>query len=154
MTKFFSIVVLFAAALYALPALAQVPAKHQNLDNGLALHGYDAVSYVDDMKAQKGKAEFAATYEGATYRFATAAHKAAFEKNPAKYQPAYGGWCAYAMGATGEKVDFDPETFKVENGKLYLFYNAFFNNTLPKWNKDEAKLKPAADKNWDKLLKQ
>jgi hypothetical protein len=55
------------------------------------------------------------------------------------------------MGATGEKVDFDPGTFKILNGKLYLFYNKFFNNTLPKWNKDEASLKAKADVNWKKF---
>mgnify|MGYP000875771816 FL=1 len=52
------------------------------------------------------------------------------------------------MGATGEKVEVDPETFKVKEGKVYLFYNAYFNNTLTSWNKDEARLHQAADRNW------
>ena len=71
-----------------------------------------------------------------------------FKKSPEKFEPAYGGWCAYAMGNTGEKVEIDPETYKIVEGKLYLFYNAYFTNTLPKWNKEEKSLKTKADKNW------
>jgi hypothetical protein len=52
------------------------------------------------------------------------------------------------MGSKGEKVSVDPKTFKVTNGKLYLFYNKFFNNTLTEWNKDEKGLQPKADANW------
>jgi hypothetical protein len=55
------------------------------------------------------------------------------------------------MGATGEKVEIDPETFKILNDKLYLFYHSWSNNTLTKWNKDETHLKTEADKNWTKL---
>ena len=55
------------------------------------------------------------------------------------------------MGATGEKVEIDPETFKIVDGKLYLFYHSFTNNTLNTWTKDEAGLKSKADKNWDKI---
>jgi hypothetical protein len=80
------------------------------------------------------------------------ANRDAFIKNPAAYEPQYGGWCAYAMGASGEKVEIDPETFKVADNKLYLFYNAYFNNTLPKWNKDEKNLKSKADQNWKAIL--
>jgi hypothetical protein len=57
------------------------------------------------------------------------------------------------MGAKGEKVEIDPETYKIINGKLYLFYNRFFNNTLPLWNKDESTLKPKADQYWQQYLK-
>ena len=52
------------------------------------------------------------------------------------------------MGATGEKVEVDPETFKIVNGKLYLFYHSWLNNTLSKWNQDEMNLQKNADKNW------
>lgn len=79
-------------------------------------------------------------------------NKEEFIKNPAKYEPAYGGWCAYAMGSDGEKVSVDPKTFKIVNGRLNLFYNKFFNNTLDDWNKDEANLKKKADVNWQKTV--
>ena len=71
-----------------------------------------------------------------------------FKKDPTQYEPQYGGWCAYAMGSKGEKVPIDPETFKITNGKLYLFYNKFFNNTLTSWNKDEPGLMNKANGNW------
>lgn len=122
-----------------------------NLESGVAVKGYDAVAYFTQNKAVKGKTALAVVHKGVKYYFSTEANKEEFKKNADKYEPQYGGWCAYAMGATGEKVDFDPETFKVVNGKLYLFYNKFFNNTLPKWNKDEANLKGKADVNWKKF---
>ena len=66
----------------------------------------------------------------------------------AAYLPAYGGWCAYAMGARNEKVNVDPETFKIKDGRVFLFYNRFFTNTLTDWNEDEGRLYPAAERNW------
>ncbi len=122
-----------------------------NLEKGVAVKGYDPVAYFKQSKAAKGKAEFAVIHQGVKYYFSSNSNKEEFKTNPAKYEPQYGGWCAYAMGSTGEKVDFDPETFKIVNGKLYLFYNKYFNNTLPKWNKDEAGLKAKADVNWRKF---
>ena len=64
----------------------------------------------------------------------------------------HGNVCAYAMGAKGEKVSVDPETFKIVDGKLFLFYNRFFTNTLKDWNKDESNLKTLADRNWKNLI--
>jgi YHS domain-containing protein len=126
--------------------------RHFNLDNGIAISGYDAVAYMQQNKAVKGSKEFAATYEGVTYYFANAANRDQFKNNPSMYEPQYGGWCAYAMGKKGEKVSIDPGTFKIVNGKLYLFYNKYFNNTLTDWNKDEANLKAKADANWQKTF--
>jgi len=130
---------------------AALRTKHFNLDKGVALLGYDAVAYMKQSKAVKGSKDFTSNYNGVTYYFATAADRDEFNKNPAMYEPQYGGWCAYAMGKKGEKVSIDPGTFKIVNGKLYLFYNKYFNNTLTDWNKDEANLKTKADANWHKL---
>jgi hypothetical protein len=55
------------------------------------------------------------------------------------------------MGYSGEKVEIDPGTFKILNGKLYLFYHSWTNNTLNKWNKDEVNFKSKADKNWSSI---
>ncbi|MEP7317370.1 MAG: YHS domain-containing (seleno)protein [Panacibacter sp.] len=123
-------------------------AKEFNLEKGLAIQGYDPVAYFTQNKAVKGAKQFATLAEGVTYYFSTAENKDLFVKDYKKYEPQYGGWCAYAMGATNEKVEIDPETFKIVNGKLFLFYHTWVNNTLNKWNKDEANLKAAADKNW------
>src|SRR4051812_31539043 len=87
------------------PALRK---KQFNLDNvGVGISGYDPVAYFMVSKPVKGNKENAAIYEGVTYYFATADNREAFKRNPAKYEPAYGGWCAYAMGTKGEKVEVD-----------------------------------------------
>ena len=122
--------------------------KHFNVANGLAIQGYDPVAYFTTKKAVRGKKEIAFSHAGITYYFSSQSNKELFERNPSAYEPEYGGWCAYAMGANGEKVNVDPETFKIINNKLYLFYNKFFNNTLKDWNKDEISLKAKADQSW------
>lgn len=81
------------------------------------------------------------------YYFSTSANKDLFFKNPKGHEPQYGGWCAYAIGATNNKVEIDHETFKNVNGKVYLYFHNFINNTHTKWNKDEQNLKTAAEKN-------
>ena len=127
--------------------------KELNLNgNHLAIEGFDPVSYFRESKPVEGKSTITYNFEGATYQFATIANKEAFISSPDSYKPQYGGWCAYAMGAKGEKVEVDPETFKILDGKLYLFYNRLFNNTLESWNKNENQLRSNADKNWKALL--
>ena len=127
--------------------------KHYNLEKGLAIQGYDPIAYFTQSKGVKGSKDISTTVEGVTYYFSSAANKDLFIKDYKKYEPQYGGWCAYAMGATNEKVEIDPETFKIVNGKLYLFYHSFVNNTLTKWNKNETVLKNNADKNWAIIYK-
>ena len=146
--------ILFVALLSA-TTFAQTATKRAaefNLEKKVAIQGYDPVAYFTQKKAVKGKATIVATYEGVTYNFSSQANKDLFLKNPAGFEPQYGGWCSYAMGANGEKVEIDPETFKIVDGKLNLFYNAFFNNTLKSWNKDEVNLKKKADSNWKKII--
>ena len=121
-----------------------------NLTDGVAIKGWDPVSYFAN-KPVKGSAHFALAYDGITYYFSSDANRELFKKSPTKYEPQYGGWCAYAMGKDGTKVEVDPETFKIINGKLFLFYNQFFNNTLKSWNKDETNLHQHADANWQKI---
>lgn len=127
--------------------------KEFNLNNnGLAIQGYDPVAYFKLGKAVKGSSSNAIYYQGATYYFSSPENKEIFKQDPSKYEPQYGGWCAYAMGKEGSKVEVDPETFKIINGKLFLFYNRFFNNTLKTWNKDETNLHAKADANWKKIF--
>ena len=73
-------------------------------------------------------------------------NKKKFDGNPEKYMPAYGGWCAYAIGATKEKVKINPNTYKIIDGKVYLFYNKNFTNTLKLWNEDEVNLKKSLER--------
>jgi len=123
-----------------------------NLSDGVGIKGYDPVAYFLQNKAVKGNKDFAVSFEAVTYYFSSAANKEEFKKNPAKYEPQYGGWCAYAMGKDGSKVEVDPATFKIVDGKLFLFYNQYFTNTLKSWNKDEANLHQRADANWQKIV--
>src|SRR4051794_12010407 len=80
---------------------APLRTKHFNLENKLAIQGYDPVAYFKQNNAVEGSKEYATYYQGATYYFSSAANKEEFKKNPAQYEPQYGGWCAYAMGSTG-----------------------------------------------------
>jgi YHS domain-containing protein len=154
MKYFLSLLMLSVFSLYATAQDAgALRKKCFNIEDGIAIKGYDPVAYFTQNKAVKGKKELAVSYQGIVYYFSTAANKELFKAAPAKYEPEYGGWCAYAMGNSGEKVSIDPETFKIVNGKLYLFYNRFFTNTLKDWNKNEATLKKNADANWPKLFK-
>ncbi|RTY76743.1 YHS domain-containing (seleno)protein [Flavobacterium sp. LS1R10] len=141
--------------LFAFSGFAQNDSKrmdHFNLEKNVAIQGHDPVAYFKQGKAVKGKKEITALHEGVVYYFSMPVNKDYFLKNPSKFEPQYGGWCAFAMGDSNEKVSINPETFKIKNGKLYLFYNAFFNNTLKSWNKNESGLMMKADVNWNKIV--
>jgi len=125
--------------------------------NKIANGGYDMVSYFTDNAAQKGKPEFTVELKGVKYQFVSEEHKNLFKDSPEKYLPVCNGYCAWGVAEKGKKVPVNPETFKLINGKLYLFFNGDFNgslfNTLPEWNKNEAKLLTQLPVNWDKLNK-
>lgn len=129
-------------------------AKHYNLDKQkLAIQGYDPVAYFAEGggKAQKGSARFTATHAGVTYRFANKQNRERFQKSPSKYEPAYGGWCAYAM-RVGDKVEVDAESFLVQDGRLLLFYNGFWGDTRKSWSRGDAKAQAKkADAAWKKI---
>jgi YHS domain-containing protein len=146
----FSLVVITCFPMYAQNTSTRT--NQFNLKNALAIGGYDPVAYFTSNEALKGNKDHTYTYQGVIYYFSSQANKNIFIKNPAAYEPQYGGWCAYAMGVTGEKVEIDPETFKILNGKLYLFYHSWINNTLTKWNSNETQLKTNADNNWKKIF--
>lgn len=150
--KNFRILILSVFVFLSLIGNAQ-EANHLNLDKNIALDSYDLLSYFTMDKPLKGKKEFQFKYNGAQYYFSSEENRAAFENNPKAYEVVYGGWCAYAMGKNGEKVAIDPLTYKIIDGKLYLFYNKYFTNTLEKWNNDEIQLKDKADKNWLEIIK-
>ncbi|MCF0061765.1 YHS domain protein [Dyadobacter chenwenxiniae] len=154
MKKQISIFLLLALGLgQAFAQTVEIRKKQFNLEgSGLAIQGYDPVAYFTMNKALEGKKEFSTNFNGTVYRFMSKQNRDEFAGNPARYEPQYGGWCAFAMGKKGEKVEVDPETFKVIDGKLYLFYNKYFNNTLKSWNQDEARLKAQANKNWSKFV--
>ncbi len=142
--------ILLISLLMSISIFTSQAQQNPNLSNGIAVEGYDVVSYFSG-KPTKGSKSFLAAYDHAIYYFSNLKNKQLFLSNPEKYAPKYGGWCAYAMGLDGSKVEIDPETYKIIDGHLYLFYNAYFNNTKTKWDNEETKFKSNADKNWTKL---
>lgn len=121
------------AALAMLLSLLAAPAEavdEQNLSAGLtaenaplAMHGYDPVAFFTRGTAALGSAEHATVHGGATYYFASDAHRKAFAKDPAKYVPAFGGYCAFGV-SVGKKFDADPRYWTISEGRLYLNLNA------------------------------
>ncbi|MDJ0929868.1 YHS domain-containing (seleno)protein [Breoghania sp.] len=87
--------------------------------DGAALGGIDPVAYFTDMKPVMGSDEFTATHDGVTWKFVSAEHRDMFTANPAKYAPAYGGYCA-TSASFGYKIPIDPKTWDIHDGKLYL----------------------------------
>ena len=84
------------------------------------LKGHDVVAYFTQNRHMVGSAQHRSDYEGVTFRFASAEHKALFDANPQKYLPQFGGYCAngiaYAIPWGG-----DADTWKIIDGKLYIF---------------------------------
>jgi YHS domain-containing protein len=136
---------LLGATVAAVRAQAPQSPPPINIDKAsLAIQGYDPVAYQTLGKPIKGMPEFAAAHDGATYRFASADHKAAFEKDPTKYVPQYGGYCAYAV-ASGYTASVDPTAWKVVEGKLYLNYNAA---VAKSWAANTTGYIKSGDANW------
>ncbi len=128
--------------------------KHWDLDRrNVALSGYDPITYFEREKPSRGSKSITASHEGVTYRFANEANRTKFLKDPATYEPAYGGWCAYAV-VKGGKTSPNPKRYKVVDGRLLLFYDAWGTDTLELWNQwiaegqTEAELLATADKEW------
>ncbi len=119
--------------------------------SGVALEGYCPVAYFAADKALRGSPEFASTFEGVTYYFVSADAKKMFDKEPSKYLPEFGGWCAFGM-AVSDKFPVDPTLFKVVDGKLYLFLRNAGVDALELWNDgEEGELIKKANAHWNKV---
>ena len=114
---------------------------------GLAAHGYDVVAYFTEGRPIPGRAKFSTAHGNATYRFASAEHLEAFEKNPQRYVPQYGGYCAYGV-SVGAKFDGNPRLWRIVDGRLYLNLNEDIQST---WEKDIPGNIEKADQNWRKI---
>jgi YHS domain-containing protein len=124
------------------------PVKPVNTDQaGLALHGYDAVAYISERKAVQGRPAFEYAWNGATWRFASAANRDRFSADPAAYAPQFGGYCAWAVSRS-YTADVDPEAFDIVNGKLYLNYSKL---VQLRWKMDRAGNIAKGEQNWPKL---
>jgi YHS domain-containing protein len=114
----------------------------------VAVEGHDPVAYFTDKRPVKGSPQFSTTYQGAEFRFASAANLAKFRANPAAYAPQYGGYCAWAV-SQGYTAKGAANHWKVVDGKLYLNYNG---DVQAKWNKDVPGFIAKADANWPTVL--
>ncbi|MET4702322.1 YHS domain-containing protein [Constrictibacter sp. MBR-5] len=116
-----------------------------NVDaQGVALRGYDPVSYFNAGTPTKGREDLTAVHEGARYQFASAANREAFMKSPGQYAPSFGGFCA--MGAAlGKKLDGDPTIWRVVDGKLYLNVHQAAST---RWQEDIPGNLVKANNNW------
>lgn len=127
-------------------------AQNYNTKQGFVAEGYDVVSYFNN-KAEKGNREFTIEFDGVKFKFSSKKNLEIFKKSPKKYIPQYGGYCAYALGVKAEKVDVNPKTFEIRDGKLYLFYDSWGTNTFELWKKEGVeKLQKQANKNWLKII--
>ena len=125
------------------------------LGESVGLVGYDPVSYFPEggSRPAKGLISISTELGGVTYRFATEAHKAEFLKSPAKYVPAFGGWCTWAVAELGKRVDVDPESYVVKNGRLLVFYRDAALDTRAKFLENPEALLTKAEANWPALAK-
>ncbi|HUS98548.1 MAG TPA: YHS domain-containing (seleno)protein [Hyphomicrobiaceae bacterium] len=115
---------------------------------GVAIKGYDPVAYFTERRPRAGKKEFSLRHKNAEWRFFSAANRAAFEADPAKYEPVYGGYCAYGV-AQGYLVKIEPEAWSIRNGRLYLNYDDGVQKT---WSKNPSGYITKADQRWPKLI--
>ncbi len=143
MKKLFLFLTLFAFGVQA----------NENIYTGFfsqtALGGYDAVSYFESGKAEKGSKQFRHNYLGVDWYFSTAAHLKKFEENPESYRPQYGGFCAWAVATKKARAPGDPKYWKIIDGKLYLNYDK---KVQQDWLKSPEEFIQQGDINWPEMV--
>ncbi len=116
----------------------------------VAIKGYDSVAYFTVNRPVKGDDKFVTTWKGAKWKFSSKENLDKFVKEPEKFSPQYGGYCAYGV-AKGNLVKIEPDKFTVVNGKLYLNYDG---DVMEDWQKDIPGYVKAGDKKFPDLLKE
>jgi len=142
-------ILLLATNVYASGPEDNLFAKHFNQQNSIAIHGYDVVSYFKGAP-QQGSGNFEVDYKDVIFQFVNQENANAFDSNPEKYLPAYGGWCATAMGMMNQKLDVTPDSYLIENGVLYLFSTSM-GPAKDMWLQNQPGVKQKADENWAEI---
>jgi hypothetical protein len=127
--------------------LAQKATGSLNATDGLAIQGYDPVAYFAEARPRRGRDAHVFDWQGARWRFASAANRDAFAANPERYAPAYGGFCAFGV-ASGYKVGIDPDAWAIVDAKLYLNYSKSVQRS---WQADIPGFIAKADMAWPAL---
>lgn len=130
-------------------ASVQNYAQNQYLKNGVAIQGYDPVAYFESSKAIEGKSEIKTEYQKATYYFSSEKNKTMFLKQPEKYVPQFGGYCAYGV-SENHTSPTDPQAFTIVDDRLYLNYNL---KVKELWSKNREERIKKADETWKELKK-
>lgn len=139
------IVLFICLAIFASSALAE---PKPNVDpSGLALQGCDPVAFFTDGKPVPGKTEFHSLWHDATYRFASAEHQTMFEKDSAKYEPQFGGYCAYGV-SKGHLAPVKIDAFQIVDGRLLMQYDT---SVRKAFNENQSGNLATADKVWPTL---
>lgn len=128
-------------------AASRRPVNTLGSPDGVAIRGYDPVAYFRQGGPVLGKTEFSVSHGGAVWRFANAENKAAFEADPERYLPAYGGFCAYGT-SRGYLVRIEPEAWSIVGGRLYLNYDLSVRKT---WLGKPGTYIARADASWPGL---
>lgn len=124
--------------------LKPVNAVSEGADSRVMLKGADVVAYFAENRYRQGSASIKSEYEGVTFRFATAEHKALFDKEPTKYLPQFGGYCANGI-AYGIPWGGDADTWRMIDGRLYIFGGK---GSLDAFELDTAATLALANKYW------
>jgi YHS domain-containing protein len=130
-------------------ALKPVNAVELPPSERVMLKGADVVAYFTESAYRQGSAEHQSTYEGVNFWFASAAHKALFDQSPVRYLPQYGGYCANGI-AYGIPWGGDADTWKITDGKLYIFGGQASKDG---WELDEKANLALAEKYWAEEVK-
>lgn len=117
-------------------------------DDAGAIRGYDSVAYHTQQMPVKGSSEHSFIYNDAEWYFSSSENLDLFRRNPDRYAPQYGGYCAYAM-SNGWVVSTDPDAWHIEDEKLYLNYSLGVRKT---WLKDIPGYIAEADVNWEEKI--
>lgn len=116
---------------------------------GLAIDGFDPVSYFIDSAAMPGRPEFEFRYRGAVWRFRNSGDRAAFVDHPEDYQPRFGGYDPIAVGR-GAPTPGNPQIWLITGEKLYLFYS---DKTRDEFRADPRRRAMAAESRWPDVLR-
>jgi YHS domain-containing protein len=139
---------ILALAMLVWPALAQNKMLVNTDKTGVAIQGYDPVAFFTDNQPVKGDQKFLVKHDGAIYFFASKEHKDLFRANPAKYEPSFGGYCAYGV-SRNKLVEIDVNAFQIVNGKLLLQYSK---GVRDDFNQNQAGNLTKANANWPALV--
>ena len=132
---------------FSISAFAHAGVDTETDANGVILAGHDAVAYFTQGKPVEGKAKYTAVYNDAIYRFSSAKNRDLFNKNPEKYAPQYGGFCAYGM-TFGKKFEIDGKAFEIVDGKLFVNKNP---SVYEAWKKDVPTHITEANDSWPEV---